>query len=296
MKNTAYACLLLALLPVLPVFGQSAAPLPAPMPPTHAAPGEHPAMARPGMPPFAAQQAAPIDLAITGDNGGNSVNIPSFQAGEVKLSLKNISDHEITATHFSFNSTAVFAPIAPIVLAPGATQSFSLYVDGRQLPTPASIYLSFRIHDAKGENVRSARLSLTSKDAIVWEPKYVFWRPGEPATAKTVHITQGPAGLKIASAKSSSPDFTVTVEAGNSIAVTPTDLTKPHGGAILVTTEPASPRPIFIPVNVLPAQPKPAGQPPALLQKPATPPATSAAKPATVPAPTPAATSSAPAK
>lgn len=246
------------------------------------------------MPPFAPQQAAPIDLAITGDNGGNSVNISSFQTGEVKLNLKNISDHEITATHFSFNSTAVFAPIVPIVLAPGATQSFSLYVDGRQLPTPASIYLSFRVHDAKGENVRSARLSLTSKDAIVWEPKYVFWKPGEPATAKTVHITQGPAGLKIASAKSSSPDFTVTVEDGNNIAITPTDLTKPHGGAILVTTEPASPRPIFIPVNVLPAQPKAPAQPPALLLKPASPPPTSAAKPAA--APTPAATNSAPAK
>ncbi|HTB79545.1 MAG TPA: hypothetical protein VK717_01525 [Opitutaceae bacterium] len=261
MKNTIYTCLLLALLPVLPALGQSTAPVSAPTPPLHAASSGYPVMARPGMPPFGLQQAAPIDLAITGDNGGNAIDIPSFHAGEVKLSLKNISDHEITATHFSFNSTAVFVPIAPIILAPGATGSFSLYVDGRQLPTPASIYLSFRIHDAKGENVRSARLSLTSKDAIIWEPKYVFWRSGEPATPKTIHITQGPAGLKIISAKSSSPDFTVTLEAGNSIAITPIDITKAHGGAIMIMTDPASPRPIFIPVNVLPAQPKPSISP-----------------------------------
>jgi hypothetical protein len=283
MKTTAYTCLLLILLPVLPVAGQSTGPLPPQAQPQPANAGGHPAIAGPNAPAFAKKQAAPIDLAITGDNGSNAIDIPSFRAGEVKLNLKNISDHEITATHVSLNSTAMFIPITPIVLEPGATQSFSFYIDGRQLPTPATIYASFLIHSANGENVRSARLALTSKDAIAWEPRYVFWRPGEAIAPKTVHITQGPAGLKVTSVKSSSPDFTATVEAGNSIVITPIDITQPHGGAIMVTTEPASPRPIYIPVNVLPAQPKSPAQPPSLLMKPGNTQPSSAPHPASPP-------------
>jgi hypothetical protein len=240
MKTTACLFLLLALLPVVPASGQ-----PAPVAPP--SPSDSPFRRQPAQP-------APADLVITGDNGSPSLSVSQFESSEAKIHLKNTSSREITVTHCGFFFPAVLTPIAPITLAPGAEAAFSFCVEGRQLFTPAPINVTFRIRDEKGTGVRSAQFAFVFKDAIICNPWSVSWRPGEPATPKTVRVTQGPAGMKVTGAKSTSPDFTVSLS-GNEIAITPADVSKPHHGVILVTTEPASPRQIAIQASVFTQQP-----------------------------------------
>jgi hypothetical protein len=120
--------------------------------------------------------------------------------------------------------------------------------------TPAPINVTFRIRDEKGTGVRSTQFTFIFKDAIICNPWSVSWRPDEPPTPKTVRVTQGPAGMKVTGAKSTSPDFTVNLS-GSEIAITPADVSKPHRGVILITTEPASPRQIAIQASVFTQQP-----------------------------------------
>ena len=205
---------------------------------------------------------SPAALVITGDNDSHSLNVSSLQSAEVKLRLRNVSDHEITVTDFGFNSPAVLAPIAPIVLAPGAAGSFSLHIDGRLMPLPSNARVFFRAHDAKSENLSSAQFTLTSRDIFILEPKYVLWRSGEPTKPKTVRIVQSPPGTKITGVKSSSPDFTATLD-GSNIVITPADTSKPHNAAVSLACEPASPQSVFVTMAVLPAATNPTTQLPA---------------------------------
>jgi len=198
----------------------------------------------------------PADLVITGDNNGQFINVAAAKAGDIHLSLKNTSDHEITLTHFSFNSPAVFTPIDPLVLKAGAGATFPLFIDSRALFLPSSVTVYFRIHDAKGDEMRSARLILTSKESLIVVPRFVFWRIGEPATAKVVHIAQMPAGIKIVGVKAASNEITATLDAENNVVIKPVDTDKPRNTSVTLLSEPASANPTTIPVLILPASAK----------------------------------------
>jgi hypothetical protein len=184
------------------------------------------------------------------------------------LNLKNASDHEITITHFSFNSPAVFTPIDPIVLKAGATKTFPLLVDSRSLFLPSSVTVYFRIRSADKDDVRLARLVLTSKESFVMVPRFVFWRVGDPATAKIVRIAQMPPGMKIIGVKAASNEFTATLDSEGNVAIKPVDTTKARQTVVMLQCDPTSMNQVSIPVIVLPAL---TNIPPSSASKPATP-------------------------
>jgi hypothetical protein len=244
--------------------------LPLPPPPTaNAAPQPFPMPT--GAVPEMATMAPP--LVVTGDDG-ELITLSSTKEQEITLHLRNSTDHALTVTHLNLNGGAAFVPITPLEIAPNESKLLKLIIDGRRLMLPGQIMALFRIREAGDEHVLSVPLRLTSKDVFVFEPHSLGWKMGADLVAKTTKILSTPAGFKITGVKSSSPGFSARLE-GASIIVTPADTSKPQSAAVILSTEPAQPRPAMVFVGVMPAIPTmpratPApGSSPALAPKPA---------------------------
>jgi hypothetical protein len=193
-------------------------------------------------------KSPPSDLVISWDQTA-AADIHVDKATTLAIHLKNGSAQEIEVTHFALNNPSVFVPIGPIDLKPGGEADFPLELTGRILSLPATLKIFFQFKDG---SFRSRPIELSSKDVLVFAPRYVLWRVGDPAEHKTVHIVNTPQGVKVTGVSSSSPAFTAKL-VGDAIAIAPAATTQPQMGTIAITTEPSGRQRTFISAAVIQA-------------------------------------------
>jgi hypothetical protein len=185
------------------------------------------------------------NLALTWDETA-AASLHPDQVGTITLHFKNNTAQAIVLTDLAVNNSSGFGAIGPISIPASGTSDYALAVDGRTVGLPSNLSVFVKLQDGTAS---ACAIPISSPDVILVSPRYVQWKVGDAVVAKTVQITNIPAGLAVTGVSSGSPAFTATLQ-GNTVTITPAGTATAVLAPITVLTEQPNSRPTLIAAQV----------------------------------------------